>query len=234
MTRSLGPFAALLSFAILACDAVDFPPLVGPRTGPPSATIFVQYVHDDSLEGNLLVILDSWIPQDSTAEVTLDGQPVQGTQGPDLEWFFGESWTLGPGKLDGLPQVLGVPGFSDDVILVELPALVRDGSAVVCVADSDPLLPTSSIALPRGSGTSWRLQLTSSDAGLMIQGSGSPPEPLRLPRELLGSMAESWNAILHASVSTQPDFGDSPATLSAVLMVEWTLVGSGSSCPASS
>lgn len=236
MIRRLVPFAALLALPILGCDALDFPPLLEPTTPSPAATIQLQYVHGDSLRGDLAVTLRSWLPHGSTAAVTLDGRPIARLQSPEMEARFGESWALGPDRMDGLPQVLGLPGPGDALILLELPALLRTGSAVVCVTDADPLLSTSAVALSGGSVTGWTLQLTSRDATLVIQGNGSPPEPLRVPRELLGSMAESWSALLVTFLHVEPDFADSPDTRGLVygrLIVEWTLVGRGlgARCP---
>lgn len=250
MTPPLGRLAvrlaALLALPILACDAVDFPLLVGPTPPEPAAAIHLRYVQTDSLRGELVVRLTSWLPEGSTAAVTLDGRTIPRADAPGPEAFFGDSWTVPPAGLEDLPQVLGIPGVGgEEGFLIPLPAVLRDASSVVCVAEDDPLLPLVQVAVPSGSLHSWSLHLDSKAHAVILQGRGAPPEPLRVPREMLGTMAAPWRAALATSVHVLlggdedlPGHGgavtNSPVSLSANLIIEWALIGAGSghsACP---
>lgn len=245
--RRAARLAALLALPTLACDAVDFPLLVDPTPPEPAAAIHLRYVQTDSLRGELVVRLRSWLPEGSAAEVTLDGRTIPREERPGPEAFFGDSWTVPPARLEDLPQVLGMPRVGgEEVFLIPLPAVLRDASSIVCVDEGDPLLPLVQVAVPSGSLHSWSLQLDSNTDAVILQGRGAPPEPLRVPREMLGTMAAPWRAVLAISVHVLL-VGDqdlpghagavtnSPVSLSANLIVEWALIGAGSghsACPA--
>lgn len=223
MTRRLAGLVALVALPFPGCDAVDFPLLTEPAPEPGVAAIQVRYAHGDSLRGNLAVFLRSWLAPGSNAEVLLDGRPVPRVQAPAPDASFQDAWTLAPAAFGSLPQTVAIPGLAEEIMLIPLPVLVREGSAVVCVGDQDPILRYSEIALPQSAPSSWRVQL-GGNGGLVIQGQGLPPEPLRLPRELLGGMAEPRTVELHVSVHTHTELEEAILVLSAALLVDWTLI----------
>lgn len=234
--RRLAGIVAFAALPFLGCDAVDFPLLTEPLPEQGVAAIQIRYVHSDSLRGDLAVFLRSWLAPGSNAEVLLDGRPVPRVQAPAPDASFQDTWTLAPGAFEALPQIVAMPDLAEEIMLIPLPVLLREGSAVVCVGDQDPTLHFAEIALPPSASISWRVHLGGSDGGLVIQGQGFPPEPLRLPRELVGSMVESRSASLFTSVRTQAEVEDAVLVVSADLHVHWMLVEEGSghpACPAS-
>ena len=230
--------AALLLMPIPGCDAVDFPPLVEPPPQPSVGVLHLHYVHGDSLRGDLQLYLRSWLAPGSAAEVLLDGRPVARVEGQAAtDAWFEEAWTLPPDSLHALPQIMTIPDLAEELVPIPLPVLVREGSAVVCVGDEDPVFPVLEIAIPSTASSFWRFQLPGSDDHVVIQGQGPPPNALRIPRELLGPMPERRTADLYTSARTETEVGDAMFLLSADLTVQWTLVGNASgdpACPGSS
>ena len=233
MIRLRAPAAALLATLALGCDALEYPPIVEPMPGPPAAGIHVRYEQQDSLRGRLDVVLAAWpLPPDAQSVVSLDGHPVPRLEAFEDESRFGHSWTLEAGGVADLPQAVAISGPGNGTLRFDLPVLIREGTGVVCVGEADPLLPYSGIAAPTDSIRGWALDIGAGAQRVVIHGTGPPPDPLAVPRALLGALDQPGSAIFSADLYSMAAIAEATVRLSARLAVRWTLVAAGAGHPA--
>lgn len=234
-SRALALSSALLLVA--GCDALTFTDLADPPAPPSRATIQVRYVHAaDSLRGDLAVILEAWAAPGSDApEVWLDTHALQPTD-QEQSWVrFVHAWARIVGGADDLPQVLTLSAPAAAVPerpRLPLPVLLRTGPATLCVRAGDPVLTFQLVPGAATIPAGWHLLITSESEGVVLQGSGAPPDSVRIPRELLSSPEGPWRAELHLSLVRYRYGEPDQIHMTAQLAALWALVSDASGHPA--